>query len=50
MSYDLHLFLPVDGEDPLVTARADFEESTPLDSGARERIARTVAALKAFEP
>jgi hypothetical protein len=51
MSYDIHLFAPVSGEDPILTAQRDVDESEPsqplsLDSKSRNaRIALRLAEL-----
>jgi hypothetical protein len=51
MSYDIHLFLPKPGEDPLVTAQRDEEDfDRPLSAEAKARNAKAVAALRSLRP
>jgi len=50
MSYDIRLFLPVTGEDPVATAQRDEEGTAPLTVESRNRNALAIAALKLSNP
>lgn len=50
MSYDIDLYIPVTGENPLFTAQKDPDIDVPLSAEARGRNQRTITALKIFNP